>query len=78
MIKKFFYFFNKEQKKSISILFIFMLIATALEMLGLGFIFSIVGVLSPANEKSELLMDKLSSFMELEKNEIFLYLLLFF
>ena len=78
MIKKFFYFFNKHQKRFLLLLFGLMLISTILEMAGLGFIFSIVGALSPINTKSNLFVDRLSIFFELDKTEIFLYLLLFF
>ena len=49
MIKKFLYFFNKNQKKYLLLLFGYMFISTILEMVGLGFIFSIVGVLNPQN-----------------------------
>ena len=78
MIKKFLYFFDKNQKKSLLILFSFMLISTVLEMAGLGFIFSIVGTMSPENTKSNLFIDKLSTFFELNTNEILSYLLLVF
>ena len=74
MIKKFLYFFNKHQKRSLSFLFVFMLVATILEMLGLGFIFSIVGSLGSTNENN-LLVNKLNAFFELEGQEIILYLL---
>ena len=57
MIKKFFYFFNKHQKKHLLLLFIFMFVATILEMVGLGFIFTIVGSLGPENADN-LLIDK--------------------
>jgi len=77
MIKKFLYFFNKHQKKSLLLLFIFMIIATILEMLGLGFIFSIVGSMSFENV-SYLFLNKLSTFFALDRNENLLYLLLFF
>ena len=78
MIKKFLYFFNKYQKKSLLILFGFMFIATILEIAGLGLIFSIVGALSSANTKNSLFIDKLSAFFELDKTEIFSSLLLIF
>ena len=78
MIKKFLYFFNKRQKKYLLLLFGFMLIVTILEMAGLGFIFSIVGTLSPTNTKSNLFIDKLSIFFELDKTEILTYLLVAF
>ena len=55
-----------------------MLISTILEMAGLGFIFSIVGALSPINTKSNLFVDRLSIFFELDKTEILTYLLLTF
>ena len=78
MIKKFLYFFNKNQKRSLFLLFCFMLIATILEMIGLGFIFSIVGTLSPASAENNIFIDKLSVFFALDKAEIFTYLLLIF
>jgi len=77
MIKKFLYFFNKHQKRSLSFLFVFMFMATILEMLGLAFIFSIVGSLGSENENN-LLVNKLSNFFELERSEILLFLLLTF
>jgi len=78
MNKKILYFFNKNQKKSLLLLFCFMLISTILEMAGLGFIFSIVGTLGSTNIKNNLFINKLSNFFELDKTEIFLYLLLVF
>ena len=78
MIKKFLYFFNKRQKKHLLLFFGFMVISTILEMAGLGFIFSIVGILSPTNTKSNLFIDRLSIFFELDKTEILTYLLLTF
>ena len=78
MSKKFLYFFNKYQKKSLSLLFCFMFVSTFLEMVGLGFIFSIVGALSFASTKNNLFINKLSTFFELDKAEIISYLLLFF
>ena len=78
MFNKFLYFFNKYQKRSLLALFSFMLIATTLEMLGLGFIFSIVGTLDSANAKSILFIDKLSAFLGLDKDEIISYLLIAF
>ena len=78
MIKKFLYFFNKYQKRSLLTLLGFMFISTILEIAGLGLIFSIVGALSPANAKGGLFIDKLSAFFELDKTEIFLSLLLIF
>ena len=77
-MKKFLYFFNKDQKRSLLILFSLMLIATILEIAGLGLIFSIVGSLSQENAKSSLFIDKLSAFFELDKTEIFSSLLLIF
>ena len=78
MIKKFLYFFNKSQKKSLLILFSLMFISTILEMVGLGFIFSIVGVLSPGIEANNILINKISAFFQLDKTEIISYLLLVF
>ena len=78
MSKKFLYFFNKYQKKSLSLLFCFMFVSTVLEIVGLGFIFSIVGALSSASTKKNLFINKLSTFFELDKAEIISYLLLFF
>ena len=78
MIKKFLYFFNKNQKRSLLLFFGLMLISTILEMAGLGFIFSIVGTLSPTNIKSNLLINKLSLFFELDKTEMLTYLLIIF
>ena len=78
MIKKFLYFFNRHQKRSLLILFNFMFISTILEMVGLGFIFSIVGALTPTSTTNNLFINKLSAFLELDKTEIFSYLLLIF
>jgi len=78
MIKKFLYFFNKHQKKYLLLLFGFMFISTILEMVGLGFIFSIVGVLNPTTIKDSILINKLSTFLELSETEIILYLSLAF
>ena len=78
MIKKFLYFFNKNQKKYLLLLFGFMFISTILEMVGLGFIFSIVGVLNPTTIKDSILINKLSTFLELSETEIILYLSLAF
>ena len=78
MIKKFLYFFNKYQKRTLLMLLGFMFIATILEIAGLGLIFSIVGALSSANTKGGLFIDKLSVFFELDKTEIFSSLLLIF
>ena len=55
-----------------------MLIATILEMIGLGFVFSIVTALDTANAKGNLLINKLSTFFELDNVEIISYLLLTF
>tara|TARA_B100000686_G_C16792804_1_gene979995 strand:- start:1072 stop:2727 length:1656 start_codon:yes stop_codon:yes gene_type:complete len=54
-----------------------MLISTILEMAGLGFIFSIVGSMSPTSSNN-IFVNKLSIFFELDKAEILSYLLLFF
>ena len=78
MSKKFLYFFDQYQKKSLLLLFCFMSITTILEMIGLGFIFSIVGALGSKNITNNLFINKLSSFFELDKTEIFSYLLLVF
>ena len=78
MIKKFLYFFDKKQKRALSLLLGFMFIATILEMLGLGFIFSILGALSSENLKSSLFIGKLSFFFNLDEVEIISYLLLAF
>ena len=78
MIKKFLYFFDKYQKNFLLILFVFMLISTILEIVGLGFIFTIIGTLNPTNVKTNLFVNKLGAFFELNNTEIFLYLLLFF
>ena len=77
MIKKFLYFFNKNQKRSLLILFILMFISTILEMTGLGFIFSIVGVLSP-NSQNNLFINKINEYLNIGQADIFSYLLLFF
>ena len=77
MIKKFLYFFNKYQKRSLLMLFSLMLIATILEMMGLSFIYSIVGSINSTNINN-LFIDKLSAFLQLDKTEIFSYLLIFF
>lgn len=78
MIKKFLFFFNRDQKISFILLFGLMFIATILEMIGLGFIFSIVGVLSPSNTTSNLFINKLSTFFALDNAEILSYLILAF
>ncbi len=77
MINKLLYFFNKRQKKHLSFLFVFMLIATILEMVGLGFIFSIVGSISSENVNN-LFINKLNTFFKLNAGEILSYLVLFF
>ena len=53
-----------------------MFASTILEMVGLGFIFSIVGVLSPGIEANNILINKISVFLQLDKTEIISYLLL--
>ena len=78
MIKKFLSFFNRHHKQSLILLFIFMFIATLLEMVGLGFIFSIIGVLGSANTGNNVFIDKLSIFFDLNKFEILSYLLFIF
>ncbi len=77
MIKKILYFFNKQQKKHLLLLFSFMFIATILEMVGLGFVFSIVGSLGSENVDN-LLIDKIGIFFNLDKINILSYLLLAF
>ena len=74
MIKKFLYFFNKHQKRSLVLFFVFMFISTILEMVGLGFIFSIVGALTPENIQNNLFINKLSTFFMLDRTEILSYL----
>ena len=78
MINKFLYFFNKNQKRTLLILFALMFISSILEMVGLGFIFSIVGALSPENMEKNFILDKLSNFIDLNNSKIFLNLLLVF
>ena len=78
MIKKFLFFFNRHHKQSLILLFILMFIATFLEMVGLGFIFSIIGALNTASATSNIFIDKLGVFFKLDKDEILLYLLLIF
>tara|TARA_Y100001970_G_scaffold58208_1_gene73824 strand:- start:32607 stop:34334 length:1728 start_codon:yes stop_codon:yes gene_type:complete len=78
MNKKFLYFFDQYQKKSLLLLFCFMFAATVLEMIGLGFIFTIVGALGSVNIKNNLFINGLNDFFELDKTEFFLYLLLVF
>ncbi len=55
-----------------------MCIATLLEMAGLGFIFSIVGLVDISNTKGNLFLEKLSAIFRLDETEIFSYLLLIF
>jgi len=52
--------------------------STILEMVGLGFIFSIVGVLNPDTIQSNLFINKLKFFFSLKTNEIISYLLIIF
>ncbi len=78
MIKKFLYFFEQKQKKSLALLFCFMLISTILEMVGLGFIFSIVGALNTVEVKNNIFLEKLKSIFEINQSEVFLYLLVIF
>ena len=68
MSKKFLYFFDQYQKKSLLLLFCFMSITTILEMIGLGFIFSIVGALGSKNITNNLFINKLSGFFALDKH----------
>ena len=77
-MKKFLYFFNSNQKKTLLMLLSFMFISTILEMIGLGFIFSIVGALNPSNLESNIFLNKLNDFFKLEANELLLYILLLF
>ena len=77
-MKKFLYFFNKYQKKSLLTLLVFMFISSILEITGLGLIFTIVGALSTASAESSLFLDKLSVIIGLDKAEIFSFLLLIF
>ena len=78
MINNFLYFFNKNQKKTLFLLFCFMLISTILEMAGLGFIFSIVGILNPANIESNVFVNKIITFLNLDSSEIIYYFILIF
>ena len=78
MINKFLYFFDQSQKRSLVLLFCFMFISTILEMVGLGFIFSIVGALNSTEIKNNIFLDKFINFFEINQNEIFLYLLIVF
>ena len=77
-MKKFLYFFNKHQKKSLLMLLVFMFISSILEITGLGLIFTIVGALSTASAEGSLFLDKLSVIIGLDKAEIFSSLLLIF
>ena len=78
MIKKLFYFFNKNQKTSLILLFGFMVVSTFLEMIGLGFIFSIVGSLSPTTAGDNILVNKFRVIFNLQETEILSYLLIIF
>ena len=78
MIKNFFYFLNKNQKKSLLTLFIFMIIATTLEMIGIGFIFTIIGTLGSVNISDNFLINKINALFEINQAEVFSYLLLIF
>ena len=78
MIKNFFYFFDFKQKRTLVVLLGLMFMATFLEMLGLGFIFSIIGTLGQANLHDNFLISKLSYFLDLNKNEIISHLLVIF
>ena len=55
-----------------------MFISTILEMIGLGFIFSIVGALNSAEIKNNAFLDKILNTFEINQNKIFLYLLIIF
>ena len=55
-----------------------MFISTLLEMIGLGFIFSIVGVLSPQNIGDNIFISQLSHFFEFDQTKIISYLLFAF
>tara|TARA_B100001123_G_C15344050_1_gene1036200 strand:- start:9847 stop:11505 length:1659 start_codon:yes stop_codon:yes gene_type:complete len=55
-----------------------MLISTILEMAGLGFIFSIVGILNPANIESNVFVNKIITFLNLDSSEIIYYFILIF
>ena len=78
MISKILYFFDKEQRKLLIFLFGFMLIATFLEMTGLGFVFSIVGSINPEGDKSNFLTNFLVTNFQLDSTQILSYLLIFF
>ena len=77
MIKKFLYFFDKRQKRSLLMLVSFMFIATIFEMVGLSFIFIIVGSLSPENIENKFLVNYIDFFKELNTSQIFSILLSF-
>ena len=55
-----------------------MLISMILEMIGLGFIFSIVGALNSAEIKNNQLLDTLVDIFAINQSQIFLYLLIIF
>ena len=55
-----------------------MFISTILEMIGLGFIFSIVGSLNLAEIKNNPFLNKIINTFEINQSEIFLYLLIIF
>ena len=55
-----------------------MLLTTIFEMVGLGFIFSIVDVLNPVTVENNIFINKLRTFLKLDKTEIVSYLLLVF
>jgi len=78
MFNKFLYFFDQKQKRSLTILFCFMAISTILEMIGLGFIFSIVGALNSAEINNNLFINNLINIFKINQNEIFVYLLIIF
>ena len=78
MIEKLLYFFNKSQRKSLFLILIFMFVVTFLEMGSLGFIFSIVGTVSSQDMKSNLMVENLGEFFNLDSNQNLIYLLLIF
>ena len=55
-----------------------MFIATFLEMVGLGFIFSIIGALSSVNVANNIFINKLSIFFEIDNTQVLSYLLFIF
>ena len=55
-----------------------MFIATLLEMVGLGFIFSIIGALSSVNVANNIFINKLSIFFEIDNTQVLSYLLFIF